>query len=275
MAIKINLKKRYKRTEGVIIKSNRSHYIISVLTGIAILILWIAFTWNGKISSIIFPSPTKVWSSFIDLLKNGYKGYTLWIHLFSSLRRLFIAFFFAVITAIPLGLLSGYSNKIRAVFEPIIAFIRPLPPLGYYTIIILWMGIEDSSKVVLLFIGAFAPIYLSCVAGVMRVKVDYINRARTLGANKRQIFCYVIFPSALPDIFVGLRNAMSSAYATSVAAEMVAAVSGIGWMVLDASKYLRSDVIFVGIIIMGITGIMLDKFLLYLESKIVFWKGRN
>ena len=199
----------------------------------------------------------------------------MWEHLFASLRRLFIAYILAVITAIPLGLLSGYSEKIRAVFEPIIAFVRPLPPLGYYTIIILWMGIGDGSKVMLLFLGAFAPIYLSCVAGVTRVKLDYIYRARTLGANKRQIFFYVIFPSALPDIFVGLRNAMSTAYATSVAAEMVAAVSGIGWMVLDASKYLRSDVIFVGIIIMGITGIMLDKMLLYSERKIVFWKGKN
>jgi len=137
------------------------------------------------------------------------------------------------------------------------------------------MGIGNGSKILLLFIGAFPPIYLSCVAGVTRVKADYINRARTLGANKLQVFFYVIFPSSLPDIFVGLRNAMSSAYATSVAAEMVAAASGIGWMVLDASKYLRSDVIFIGIILMGITGIMLDKILLLLEKRIVFWKGKN
>jgi len=137
------------------------------------------------------------------------------------------------------------------------------------------MGIGDGSKILLLFLGAFAPIYLSCVSGVTRVKEDYINRARTLGASRRQIFFYVIFPAALSDIFVGLRNAMSCAYATSVAAEMVAAVSGIGWVILDASKYLRSDIIFVGIIIMGITGIMLDKILIGLERKIVFWKGKN
>ncbi len=249
--------------------------MISILTGVIFLILWVALTWKGRISGIIFPSPHQVWISFLELLKKGYKGYTLWEHLFSSLRRLFTAFILAVLTAIPLGLLSGYYEKVRAVFEPVIAFLRPLPPLGYYTIIILWMGIGNSSKILLLFLGAFAPIYLSCVAGVTRVKEDYINRARTLGANKRQIFFYVIFPSALPDIFVGLRNAMSTAYATSVAAEMVAAVSGIGWMVLDASKYLRSDVIFIGIIIMGITGIILDKVLLFLERKLVFWKGKN
>ena len=190
------------------------------------------------------------------------------------MRRLFIAYFFAVVTGTTLGLLSGYSERVRAVFEPIIAFIRPLPPLGYYTIIILWMGIGDGSKIILLFLGALAPVFVSCVAGVTRVKQDYINRARTLGASKGQIFLHVILPASFPDIFVGLRNAMSVAYATSVAAEMVAAVSGIGWMVLDASKYLRSDVIFVGIIIMGITGILLDRILLYLETRIVFWKGK-
>lgn len=240
-----------------------------------ILILWVLVTWDNRISSIIIPSPAAIWTSFLDLVQNGYKGHTLWEHLGASLRRLFIAYFFAVITAITLGLLCGYSEKIRAIFEPIIAFIRPLPPLGYYTIIILWMGIGDNSKIFLLFLGAFAPIFVSCVAGVTRVKQDYINRARTLGANRGQIFLHVILPAALPDIFVGLRNAMSVAYATSVAAEMVAAVSGIGWMVLDASKYLRSDVIFVGIIIMGITGILLDKILLCIETKIVFWKGKN
>ena len=260
--------------EGESINKINTKYNISVLTGVVILALWVLVTWDGRISSIIIPSPVAIWNCFLDLLQNGYKGHSLWEHLSASLRRLLIAYFFAAATAIPLGLLSGYSEKVRAVFEPIIAFIRPLPPLGYYTIIILWMGIGDSSKIFLLFLGAFAPVFVSCVAGVTRVKQDYINRARTLGANKRQIFFHVILPSSLPDLFVGLRNAMSGAYATSVAAEMVAAVSGIGWMVLDASKYLRSDVIFVGIIIMGITGILLDKILLYLEKKIVFWKGK-
>ncbi|WP_235809222.1 ABC transporter permease [Secundilactobacillus collinoides] len=190
------------------------------------------------------------------------------------MQRLFIAYFWAVVVGIPLGLLSGYSPRVKAIFEPVITFLRPLPPLGYYTIIILWMGTGNFSKIILLFLGAFAPIYVSCAAGVSRVRGDYISRAQTLGANKFQVFAHVIFPASLPDVFVGLRNAMSVAYATSVAAEMVAAGSGIGWMVLDASEYLRSDVVFVGIIIMGITGILLDAILLFLERKLVFWEGK-
>lgn len=239
------------------------------------MLTWLLVTWHGRISSLIIPAPNAVWTSFIDLLQNGYKGHTLWQHLWASLQRLFIAYFAAVLFAIPLGLVSGYSRRVRAIFEPVITFLRPLPPLGYYTIIILWMGTGNTSKIVLLFLGAFSPIYVSCVAGVSRVKIDYLNRARTLGANQFQVFSHVVLPASLPDIFVGLRNAMSVAYATSVAAEMVAAGSGIGWLVLDSSKYLRSDVVFVGIIIMGVTGILLDTILLLLEKKVVFWEGKD
>ncbi len=253
----------------------RRNLTITGMTWIVILVVWAVLTMNGRISEIIIPSPAGVWKCFVELLSEGYKGTSLWGHLASSLRRLFIAYFWAVILAIPAGLLSGTSQKLRAVIEPIIAFIRPLPPLGYYTLIILWMGIGDSSKILLLFLGGFAPIYLSCVLGVTQVKQDYIYRAQTLGASKMQIFFKVIIPSALPEIFIGLRNAMSIEYSTSVAAEMVAATSGIGWVVLDASKYLRSDVIFVGIIVMGVTGIILDTILKLIEHKVAFWEGKN
>lgn len=116
---------------------------------------------------------------------------------------------------------------------------------------------------------------LACAAGVNKVKKDYVLGAQTLGANARQIFIYVIFPAVLPDIFTGLRTSLGVEYTTLVAAEMVAAVSGIGWMVLDASNYLRSDIMFFGIILMGITGIVLDQILKLVEHYMVHWKGKN
>ena len=191
------------------------------------------------------------------------------------MERLFISFLFAALIAVPFGLASGYNSKIRAIFEPIIEFYRPLPPLAYYTLLVLWLGIGNESKITLLFLACFAPIYISCVSAVLKIKEDYINSAYTVGASKYQIFIHVILPSCLPDIFVGIRTAVGVAYTTLVAAEMVAAKSGLGWMVLDASNYLRSDIIFVGIIIMGITGILLDQFLRILEKKIVPWKGKE
>jgi taurine transport system permease protein len=255
-------------------RQSNQKYLISAITLAVIMLAWSLLTYTHSVSQLILPTPTAIWTAFAQLVVHGYKGTSLWGHMWASLQRLFIAYFFALITAIPIGLLSGYSTKIRAVFEPIVAFIRPLPPLGYYTLIILWMGTGNPSKIFLLYLGAFAPIFVSCVSGVSRINPDYLNHARTLGASQGQIFVHVILPASLPEVFVGLRNAMSIAYATSVAAEMVAAVSGIGWLVLDASDYLRSDVVLVGIILMGVTGIILDKILLLIERQVVGRRSR-
>ncbi|KQB77506.1 ABC transporter permease [Clostridium butyricum] len=249
--------------------------LLTITTVLIILGIWELLSKFGVVSEVLIPSPEKVWMAFMDIIKNDYKGISLLQHLYASMERLIIAYILAAITAIPLGLASGYNSKIRAIFEPIIEFYRPLPPLAYYTLLVLWMGIDNKSKITLLFLASFAPIYISCMSSVLKIRSDYIYSAYTVGANKHQIFRYVIFPSCLPDIFVGLRTAIGVAYTTLVAAEMVAAVSGIGWMVLDASKYLRSDIIFVGIAIMGITGILLDKIIRFIESKIVPWKGKE
>ncbi len=178
-------------------------------------------------------------------------------------------------TAVPLGFASGYSSKFKACVETILSFYRPLPPLAYYSLLVLWMGIYDSSKIMLLFLAGFSPIYIACMSAVGRVKEDFINGSYTLGANQLQTFVYVILPSSLPDIFLGIRNAINGTYRTLVAAEMVAATSGLGWMVMDAGNYLRSDVIFVGIIIMGITGLILEYGIIFIEKKAVPWAGKE
>lgn len=249
--------------------------MLTLATIILILLVWFVVTNFGIANSKMVPTPQAVWNAFIDIIQNGYKNYSLLQHLGASMERLFISFFFVALIAVPFGLASGYNSKIRAIFEPIIEFYRPLPPLAYYTLLVLWLGIGNESKITLLFLACFAPIYISCVSAVLKIKEDYINSAYTVGASKYQIFIHVILPSCLPDIFVGIRTAVGVAYTTLVAAEMVAAKSGLGWMVLDASNYLRSDIIFVGIIIMGITGILLDQFLRILEKKIVPWKGKE
>lgn len=249
--------------------------MLTLATIILILLVWFVVTNFGIANSKMVPTPQAVWNAFIDIIQNGYKNYSLLQHLGASMERLFISFFFAALIAVPFGLASGYNSKIRAIFEPIIEFYRLLPPLAYYTLLVLWLGIGNESKITLLFLACFAPIYISCVSAVLKIKEDYINSAYTVGASKYQIFIHVILPSCLPDIFVGIRTAVGVAYTTLVAAEMVAAKSGLGWMVLDASNYLRSDIIFVGIIIMGITGILLDQFLRILEKKIVPWKGKE
>jgi taurine transport system permease protein len=259
------------------VKKRRSRNVERAISaGVIILLLaaWWTVTEAGVFTGIILPSPGKVAASFLRILNEGYGGNSLLQHLGDSLYRLLFSFTLVVVTAIPLGILSGFNSKVCAVFDPIVEFYRPLPPLGYYTLLVLWMGIENPSKIALLYLAGFAPVFIACVSGVRRIRADYIDGAYTLGAGRWQTLVHVIFPACLPDIFTGLRTGIGVAYTTLVAAEMVAAVSGIGWMVLDASKFLRSDVIFVGIIIMGVTGVLIDRVLRLIEKRVVHWKGK-
>lgn len=240
-----------------------------------ILFSWFLTTELGLVSSRLVPSPGNVIQTFIEIMNNGYNGTPLWSHIGISLYRLFISSFLAILTAIPLGLMSGYFKRFRAVIDSVVQFYRPLPPLAYYTFLILWLGIDESSKITLLYLAAFAPIYLSCVSAVANINPNYLLSAESLGASKKDVFFTVVLPASLPEVFTGLRTAIGIAYTTLVSAEMVAATSGVGWMVIDASRYLKSDVMFIGIIIMGVTGVLLDWGLRNLENKLVFWKGKQ
>lgn len=256
-------------------KKNTSNIHITIATWVIVVGLWYAVTEFKIVNSVMLPSPVKVIETFARLLTEGYNKQSFAEHLGISLFRLLSATTAALFTAIPLGLFSGYFGKFRAAVDSFIQFYRPLPPLAYYTLLIMWMGIGEGSKIMLLYLAAFAPIYLACLSAVGSVKSIYILHARSMGASERQIFFKVVLPASLPQIFVGIRTAFGFAYTTLVSAEMVAATAGIGWMVLDASKYLKSDVIFVGIIVMGLTGLLINYGLIFIEDRIVFWKGKS
>jgi len=254
-------------------KKSKTERTLTFLTWASIFILWYVITKLGIFTPTLLPGPARVWRAFLRILENGYNGVPLWVHLGASFKRLFVALFFAIFSAVPLGLLSGYFNKIEAVIDSVVEFYRPLPPLAYYTLLVLWFGIDDTSKQILLFLAAFAPIYIACVSAVRKLNQDFVLSAKSLGAAQKDVFFKIVLPASLPEIFTGIRTAFGVAYTTLVSSEMVAATSGIGWMVLDASNFLKSDVIFVGIIIMGITGVIIDAGLRFLERKIIFWKG--
>ena len=253
----------------------RKSLLISFCSAGIIFAVWTIASLTGVLTPTgLVPTIQSVIKALVDISINGYKGSTLLEHLGASFFRLLIAFGLAICTAVPFGLLSGQNDKVRAAMEPIVEFVRPLPPLAYYTVLVLWMGIYNGSKIMLLYIACFTPIYVACVAAVTKIPASYTDVAATLGANSKQIFWKVILPYAAPDIFTGVRTAFGHGYSTLVAAEMVAAASGIGWMVLDAANWQRTDVIFAGIIVMGVTGIIIDQFLRFAERRIVPWKGK-
>ncbi|HXG04600.1 MAG TPA: ABC transporter permease subunit [Candidatus Binatia bacterium] len=253
----------------------RAPWLLTVVTLAAVLAVWYGLARFQVVSELFVPHPVAVWQVFTEILVEGYRGGTLLRHLADSLYRVLAGFLLALVTAVPLGLAIGWSPWVRAVFDPLIEFYRPLPPLAYYTLLVIWLGIENESKIALLYLAAFPPLSIAAMAGVRGVAQERVQAAQSLGAKPWQVFRHVIFPSCLPDIFTGMRVSIGFTYTTLVAAEMVAATSGIGWMVLDASKFLRSDVIFMGIIVMGLTGIALDRIIRIVEWRVVPWKGKG
>lgn len=253
----------------------KNKVIMTIITWVIIICAWFVVTETHAVSSNFIPSPGQVLKAFQDIIKNGYNGVPFWEHLKISGYRLFVSSFLAILVGVPLGLISGTFATVRNVVDSVINFYRPLPPLAYYTLLILWMGIDESSKIMLLFLAAFAPIYLSSASAVANVNPNFLRSAQSLGASKWSLFVTVIIPSSLPELFSGIRIAVGIAYTTLVSAEMVAATSGVGWMVIDASRYLRSDIMFVGIIVMGVTGILLDSLLKLIENRLIFWKGKE
>jgi taurine transport system permease protein len=260
------------------LKPTRAQLQRLAIAGAAVVIVlfaWWLVTDLELVKPLFLPAPSSVWDAFVTANTDGYRGHLLWEHLAISLQRVTIAFFLALIIAVPLGMLVAASRTLETIVDPFVNFYRPLPPLAYYTLLVIWFGIGERSKVLLLLLAAFPPLFLATVGGVRGVRRERIDAARSLGAHGWKTLRYVVFPSILPDIFTGMRVAVGFTYTTLVAAEMVAAKTGIGWLVLDASRFLQTSFVFMGIIVMGITGIVLDALVKAAQRRAVPWLGRG
>ena len=247
---------------------------ISVVTVVVLLGLWAIVTNIGWIKPLFLPSPQAVFQQFYEYLTGQANDKPLWQHFLASMFRVFAAFALACATAIPIGIAMGMSRVMRGVFDPPLEFYRPLPPLAYLPLIIIWFGIDELPKVLLIFLSCFAPLALAARSGMRSASQEQINAAYSMGANYMQVIRYVILPSALPDILVGMRIAIGFGWTTLVAAEMVAANMGLGQMVLNASNFLRTDIVIMGIIVIGVVAYLFDLLMRWLERRLVPWKGR-
>lgn len=247
---------------------------ISLLTALAFIALWLLVTEMGWIKPLFLPSPLAVWDKFVIALTEGVSNSTLAQHTLASLGRVLGAFLLALVTAVPVGILMGVNRVVRGLFDPIIEFYRPLPPLAYLPLIIIWLGIGEFPKVFLIYLAIFAPMAIAARAGVRSVSTEQIHAAYAMGATRAQVIGHVILKAALPEIFTGMRIGIGVGWTTLVAAEMVAAHRGLGFMVLNAAEYLASDTVIMGIVVIGVFAFAFDLMIRYLEKALIPWKAK-
>jgi taurine transport system permease protein len=241
---------------------------------IVLFALWFIITKLELVKPLFLPSPQAVFVQFYDYVTGNVNDRPLWDHFAASLFRVFTAFLLACVTAVPIGIAMGMSRVVRGIFDPPIEFYRPLPPLAYLPLVIIWFGIGEMPKVLLIYLSCFAPLALAARSGMKSATQEQINAAYSMGASYWQAIRHVILPAAMPEILVGMRIAIGFGWTTLVAAEMVAANVGLGQMVLNASNFLRTDIVVMGIIVIGVVAYLFDLLMRWIEKKVVPWKGK-
>jgi len=250
-----------------------------LLAAVLAVAVWWAVAASGAFSTLLLPTPRQVWDVFVDSVtvhdgQRGLSGEYLWVHLWASLRRVLLGLGWGVLAGVPLGLLIGLSRTADRVLGPVVDFVKALPPLGYYPLLILWFGIAESSKIWLLFLAAVAPITVATAAGVAGVRHERINAALVLGAGRLDLVRTVVLPSVAVDVITGIRVASGFAWTTIVAAETTNGLPGLGGLAWASQKELRADVAVLSVIVIGLTAVAIDACLRLLERRVAPWRGR-
>ncbi len=252
---------------------------LPLLSLLVFFILWQLAAASEIWNQTFVPYPSTVWRAFIDVSTThdgvvGYAGYLLWEHLYMTLRRVVVGVVIGVAIGVVLGLLMGSIPWVRSVLEPWLTFLRALPPLAYFFLLVIWLGIDEAPKITLLALAALPPAAVATTAAVVAVPVSLVEAARALGASRRDVVRDIVIPSALPETFTGIRLAVGMAYSSVVAAELFNGIPGIGGLVKDASNYNNTPVVLVGIFAIGISGLVIDGLLRAVERRAVPWRGK-
>jgi len=240
---------------------------LGIVVLLVILSAWEISSRAGLIKLTILPSPFTILGTFWRMILNG----ELIRHLGISIFRVLQGFAYGASLGIVFGILIGLFKKVEQSFAVIFGFLRPIPIIAWMPVLILWMGIDEGSKVTVIAIGSFWPVLLNVINGIKNVDRRYLEVARILEKNKLQTLTKVVLPSALPSIFTGLRVGIGIAWMCVVSAELIAASSGIGYLIMYSRELLQSDVMFVGVFSIGITGLLIDKILKTVERKLLKW----
>jgi taurine transport system permease protein len=248
---------------------------------LALVVLYLLWELTARVAGnpTFIPSPAAVWDQLVLTSTThegirGYSGHLLVEHLAVSLRRILIGSLIGVGGGLVLGILMGTVSWIRVVVEPVVTFVRALPPLAYFSLFIIWFGIDETPKLWLLSIAALPPVAVATASAVYSAPTELVEAARALGAGRWQVVRDVVLPSAQPEIFTGIRLAVGIAYSSVVAAETINGVPGIGGMVRDAQRYSQTDVVVLGLFAIGLSGLLIDALLRTAENRLIPWRGR-
>jgi taurine transport system permease protein len=253
---------------------------ISVLSFLTILLVWVVLSGGEGLykpiaDPLFLPSPLTVIKCFFRLLNDGYQGNTLWQHFLQSLFRFSAAFIFCITIGTAVGLMMGMNKTIQALLDPPIEITRPIPKLAVLPLLIIWFGIGELPKVVIIVLTLFPMMSIGSMQAVKNVSISKIQAAKSLGANRWILFTRVILPASLPGIFTSIRVSLGVGVTMLVAAEMIATSNGIAWMALNAADFLMTEVVLVGVLILALLGYILEQVARMLEKRVVHWSGKE
>ena len=236
---------------------------------LCIVALWVAVRASGLVSPALVPSPVEVFNKFIELSKDR-----LWLDIWMSTRRVFIGVALGITVAVPVGFCLGWYKGLRLFIDPVINFFRALPPIALIPLVIVYFGIGEPAKTAILFYASFFAGVIVMYEGIAQISPIFVRVARTLGANGLEIFAKVIVPLTVPHILTAIRVALGVAWATLVASELIAAQQGLGALIQNASSFFQLDVIYVGIICIGLIAMLMDLALRAASRRLVAWQDR-
>ena len=245
--------------------------IVGSTLALVVIAIWQIASTSGWVSPVFLPPPSAVLVALGRLIQTGYVDSTLLQHTGASLGRIFSALAFSIAIGVPAGLLIATSPIGRGILDPIIEFLRPLPPLAYLPLVIIWFGIGETAKVLVIVLAMVPAITIATASGVRSASKSQVNAARAFGASPLQLLLHVLLPGALPSIITGVRIALGAGWTTLVAAELVAAGRGLGYMIQSAAQFLVTDVVIAGILVISAIAFAFEALLRFLERRYVPW----
>jgi taurine transport system permease protein len=262
---------RRSKAEAVFWTNRRT--LTGFMTLLALVLLWYLLTdVTGVADRQRVPSPTEIVESAEQILFEGYAGGTLLVQAYHSVRLVFLGFFVAVVTGVPLGLAMGLSPRFEALVNPAFLLVRPIPPLAWIPLAIVWFGLGDSAKILVIWFAAFVPAVINSHVGVRTVDPVLIEAARVHGGSRREILSDVLLPGAMPMIFTGLRLSLQASWTTLVAAELVGAFFGLGRVLMSAYRDINPAMIATAMIAVGVLGAVMMKLLALIERSVLRWR---